>query len=453
MRVNRRDFLTTASGATALGLGLNLFSPDIFKRRLLAEPILGAKKLLFIFQRGGMDGINACIPRGDSEYNTTNRPTLFVSNNAVQNANYGGTDLGNGFAQLHPRMAKMMDLYNNGELAVLHRIGYRGQSRSHFDSQQYWENGTRDRNLEVGMFNRFVQETIAKQGNTFPAAALSGGLMVALRGPEPIPNFSSAPKFRLRGTAAQSQKFLGRKDGDGGPGRGLLGFYTGTRSFPSKPYRDILYRTGVVLADTMQTLQANGIDPDNYVPEPGADYPGGSFGDKLKQAAQLFKTTSVQILGINIGGWDTHTKQDKAHNRLLYDIGSAFSALRVDLQDQWDDTLVITMTEFGRTSKENGSLGTDHAEAAVVFAAGGGVNPNQNKRVYNCDSSTWANGDIFSTNNGRYLAHRTDFRAVMAEIFSKHFGDSQSVIDTVIPTYQSAKGEDAAGFVPLNFLS
>lgn len=442
MNLNRRDFLKTAGGVTALSLGLNAFSPPMFQRRLLAGLPGSPKRLIFIFLRGGMDGINAVIPRGDSSYNTTNRPTLYVPEGQA-------IDLGNGFAELHPRFSRMTDLYNAGQLAVIHRVGYKGQSRSHFDSQTYWENGTHDRDLQVGIFNRLVQESIAKTGNSFPAVGLSSNLMVALRGPEPIANFSDAPSFRLGGSASANSKFLGRKFEAGVTGRGLLGFYTGERDFPSKPYRDAVYRTGVVLADSMSLVQERGINPDTYVPANNADYPGGGFGDKLKQCAQLIKETPVQIIGVNRGGWDTHTNQDRAHNGLLYEIGHAFQALSTDLAGPlWDDTVVITMTEFGRTSKENGSFGTDHAEATVMFVGGGSVNGG----VYNCDSTTWRNGDMFSTSNGRYLAHRTDFRSVMAEIFRNHFGDDQSVIDKVIPNYGQLQAADQLGFTQLGFI-
>ncbi len=448
MTIKRRSFLQTAGGLTALSLGLNAWAPPVFKRRLLAGPAGGPKRLLFIFQRGGMDGINAVIPRGDAEYNTDNRPTLYVSEGEVENTPYGSLDLGNNFAQLHPRMYRMIDVFRAGHMAVVHRVGYRGQSRSHFDSQQYYENGTRDRNLEVGIFNRLIQESSTFQENSLPAIALSSSLPVAFRGLAPVPNFSNAPDFKLRGTDSQVAKYLGRKRDEGITGRGLLGIYTGEADDATKPYRGQMYRTGVALADAMKVIKDEGIDPETYVPHPDALYPSGSFGDKLKQAAQIFKSTDVQILGINKGGWDTHTNQGRAHNGLLYDMGRAFQAMATDLQDMWDDTLVISMTEFGRTSKENGSFGTDHAEATVMFIAGGNVNGG----VYNCDETTWSDGDIFSTSNGRYLAHRTDFRSILTEIFEDHFGDNASVLDKVIPDRAALAAADPLGFTKLGLI-
>lgn len=436
MDLNRRDFLKTGSGMTAMSLGLlGGLCPPFLQRRALAG-LLGTKKLLFIFQRGGMDGINAVIPRGDSDYNTTTRPTLYIPSGS-------GIDLGNGFAQLNPQLSRMMDVFNAGDLAVIHRVGYEGQSRSHFDSQQYWENGTRDRNLEVGIFNRHLTTSPAVETDGFSAAALSSGLPVALRGPRAIPNFNDPRRYRFRGTTSEMNKFLGQS-ATTGEGRGLLGFYDGTQDFPGKSYRNEVYGAGVVLTDTMAVLAESNVNQNTYVPENGADYGTSSFMTKVRLAAQLFKETPVQILGCNIGGWDTHTNQSNNLNGLLYEVAHAYEALHLDLQSQWNDIAVITMTEFGRTSNENGSFGTDHAEATAMFVAGGAVNGG----VYNCDSSTWRRGDMFSIND-RYLSHRTDFRSIMGEIFRGHFGDSDTVVNTAIPDYDGLAVADPDGFTSL----
>ena len=159
----------------------------------------------------------------------------------------------------------------------------------------------------------------------------------------------------------------------------------------------------------------------------------------------LLKHTDVRIVGLDIGGWDTHSNQggeNGNHANRLTDVAEAFQALYRDLESQWDDLVICAMTEFGRTSKENGSNGTDHAEGSVMFVGGGCVNPG----IYNChdisDSSGkgfhWetggSNSAIFEVNN-RYLSHRTDYRSVFAEIFAGHFGDTQQQLENVIPDY------------------
>ena len=136
----RRTFLRNALGASVLAPGL---LGTLGRQARAAETLDPNKKLLFIFQRGGSDGINTIIPRGDADYSTANRPTLFVPDASA-------IDLGNGFAQAHPALAPMMEIYNNsalngidgpGNLAIIHRVAYANQSRSHFDSQDYWERG------------------------------------------------------------------------------------------------------------------------------------------------------------------------------------------------------------------------------------------------------------------------------------------------------------------------
>lgn len=455
MNITRRHFLRIGSLAWG-ALGLNLFSPGLFQRRLFAGEISSDHKLLFIFQNGGNDGLNTVVPRGDSAYNTTTRPTLFLPENQA-------IDLGNGFAQFHPALQPMMEIYNHstlngqpgpGNLAVLHRIGYAGQSRSHFDSQQYWQNGVPGQSdLEEGIFYRHLSKTanLDSLDNAFVAAAISSSQMVALKGAKPFPNFSRAANFSFAGTPARSQKLLGRlpSHAGGGDGSGLMGLYGGPQDDPTKLYRPLVHQTGQLLGTTMSILQS-AVAQGNYTPENGAVYPDGSFGQKLREAAMLFKRTPVKIVGLTLGGWDTHTSQGQlngSHPNLLRQLAQGFQALYRDLESQWDKLLIVTMTEFGRTSEENGSRGTDHAESSVMFVAGGGVKGG----VYNCDASTWADGDLFSK-NGRYVAKRTDFRAVFGEIFTRHFGDSPQLLDDIMPGYAAAATNDPAGFRPLNFL-
>jgi uncharacterized protein (DUF1501 family) len=447
----RRDFIK-AGGLTAMALGLNALSPAIFRRRILAGPEESSKKLIFIFQRGGSDGVNTLIPRGDPEYSTANRPTLFIDE-------ADALDLGNGFAQLHPGLEPLMEIYNHtsltgtagpGNLAVIHRVGYQGQSQSHFDSQQYWENGLPGQpSYEEGMLYRQVERTMDPATNHLVAAAISSTQMVALKGRFSLPTISSSQGFSFQGSPQKIQKFLGRlpSAAGGGDGRGMLGAYGGPRDSATHPYRDLVYGTGLVLADAVSIVQdAVALGP--YAPENGAVYPSGSLGTKLQEVALLLKRTPVRVLGVNVGGWDTHTNQGGAtgyHSGLLGTLAQGFQALYRDLQDQWQDLVIVTMTEFGRTSVENGSGGTDHAYACVVLCAGGAVKGG----VYNCDATTWSPGDLFSQ-RGRYVKHRTDYRAVFGEIFATHFGDDASTLDYVIPGYSAMAAQPE--FAPLGFI-
>lgn len=451
MNLSRRGFLSRAcTGA----FGASILSPIMFNRQALGGLIDQNKKLIFIFQRGGNDGINTVIPRGDSEYNDTNRPTLFIPESQ-------GLNLGNSFAQLHPALAPMMELYNKqalngqagpGNLAVIHRVGYADQSRSHFDSQDYWERGTPgDTESQEGMFYRHLIESKSADGS-FVAASLSSSQLLGLKGDHPFPNFERINDFGFAGTAAQNTKFVGKLPTAPGSadGKGMRGLYGGKPSRPRTPYAELVHGTGKALGETLGVLR-DAVGQGAYTPANGAAYPNGSFGAKLQEAALLLKRTPARILGLNIGGWDTHSGQGGAngsHANLLASIAQGFNALYKDLQDQWKDIVIVTMTEFGRTSKENGSRGTDHAEASCVFVAGGGVKGG----VYNCDSTTWKTGDIFSTTSSRYLARKTDFRSIFGEIFTGHFGDDVAILDKLMPGYSAAAGKTPSDFKTLGIM-
>lgn len=451
---NRRDLLRTG-GLAALGLMLPpLAGPSFLGRKLFAGTGTTAKKMIFIFQRGGNDAVNTVIPRGDLEYSQANRPTLFINDATA-------IDLGNGFAQLHPAMEPMMEVYNHtllngvagpGNLAVLHRIGYPSQSRSHFSAQQYWENGVPgDETLQEGMLYRRFASDPTFTSEPFPGAFLDDALAISLRGAVPVPAFPAVEDFSFDGTLSEIARFLGQLPSSPGgtDGKGLYGAYGGPPDLPSAPYRDLLMPTGVKLGESVSTVQ-DALAQGPYVPENGATYPTGTFGTQLSEIAMLMKRTPATILGVNIGGWDTHTNQGTlagTHPNILGDLAQGIQALSRDLQAQWDDVLVVTLTEFGRTSLENGSRGTDHGASTAMFVAGGSVAGG----VYNCDASTWATGDLF-TENGRYVAANSDYRAIFAEIFQQHFGDDPAMMDSFIPGYDAAAAANPGLFAPLGFL-
>jgi hypothetical protein len=290
MNINRREFLKL--GPLAWGaMGINMMAPSLFQRRLLAAELPSDRKLIFIFQNGGNDGINTMIPTGDPQYNNDTRPTLYIPPNQA-------IDTGNGFAHLHPALQPMMEIYNKtslngqagpGNLAVLHRIGYSGQSQSHFDSQQYWQNGVPGKAyLEEGMFYRHLTQTLDLNDpdNAFVAAAISSSQMVALKGNYPFPNFSRATDFSFGSNQAKSRKFLGALPAlEGGPGgTGIFGLYGGTKDDPSKVYRPLVHNTGQQLGRTMNTLQS-AVALGTYAPANGAVYSNDGSGDAFQTHA------------------------------------------------------------------------------------------------------------------------------------------------------------------------
>ena len=360
---------------------------------------------------------------------------------------------------MHPALGALHDVHQTGKLATLHRIGYQDQSRSHFDSQQYWENAEPGSNLEEGFLYRHVNETIDTMANPLAAASISNQLMVMLKGQNALPHIPDIANYAFGPAGSpQADKLLGSAPNGGDPGSGVLGWYS--QPVTGLNYDALVKNTGITLASSIQSLEDAGVDPATYMPENGATYPnqdapegfGGNtflFFRRLRDAAMLMKLTDMQIVGLEAGSFDTHAQQgaqNGAQANLLAMIGHGVRSLSLDLQSLWDDVLVLTISEFGRTSEENGSGGTDHGEAGCQFLAGGSVNGG----VYNCDSTTWANGDMLSTPNGRYVAHVTDYRSVLGDIFSSHFGVDPATLDTIIPGLSDHAGEpdfDSLGFL------
>ena len=445
---------------TALGLG----GTPPFLRQTLAAPSISGKKLLFIFLRGGIDAVQAVIPYGDQgragagiKTYLEARPTLGVPTNLAHDLN--------GFASLHPAVQssdsedspQLASIFNGTvdergpQLAILHRIGYESQNRSHFSSQQFWENGVPGAvQLESGVFNNYLTAYPQPEA-ALRAATLGKDQAVLLKGQVLTPVLRSVDEFAL-----PSNVPLGSVPTESNPaGLSLKGLY-GQSEFNTRiPYEALTYSTGAALLDNLQFFEDT-VRNAPYSPEPDAQpYYGAiadrAFAESVINSARLLKQVSdVEITGCNQDGYDTHGGEDTRFPILMRDLSLALTALYHDLKPLWDDTLVMTLSEFGRTSSENGNLGTDHGEATAMFMMGGSVLGG----VYNCDPSTWDHGDLFSTPNGRYVSHRTDFRAVYHEVITRHFGDPEGRIDTIIPGYTELSDADAAGYLePLGFLA
>ncbi len=450
---SRRSFLR-GCGLTLTGFGVSSLLPTSLVQQAFAMADADAR-LLFIFLRGGNDGINAVIPHGDPDYNSTNRPTLYIPPAEA-------IDLGNGFASLHPALEYLVEPYNAGDLAVLHRIGYHHSSHSHFDGQRIWENGDPTRSkLFEGWLYRYIQENAMAAGADIPVLTVQSTPPLLTRGDERFINVANPDQFdylfpdpkRAKFTSAWRRRY-----------EALAGL---------EPYRPVLSQTDLVLTDTLDEYASWGqdswhpTDPDtgwHLFPvsnETNPDDPAGPGGKKFDAGSYPFfqslklcalallesdpsNTNGTRIAGAQLDGWDTHENQGQAGGTqavLLSWLSYGLRSLRIVLSGAatneprnyasiWHKTAVTTLSEFGRTSRENGSFGTDHANASCLFLEGGGVNGG----VYNCDPSTWPAGVQFGI-DGRYLLERTDYRAVFWELLRDHMGASAATVDSVFPGY------------------
>ena len=454
--LNRRGFLRIGGAGLALGALSPVIGNPFLSNRLHAAGGSGnPKKMMIVFLRGGNDGVNTVIPHGDSTYNQVERPTLFIPPTA-------SIDL-NGFAALHPQMGLMKEVYDTGDLAVIHRVAYDNQSRSHFTSQQLWENaypaGGGNEEVEEGWVNRLLASDPALSSSPLSGISISNNQQVAFRGDYPLVHMRNIEGYQL-GTNPIDLKMVGAAPGGGSDGSGLLGVYG--RTPDAAEYDAKLRGIGMTMASSLDALTAAGVDEDAYVPANGAFYPDSTNTDgfsnrlrtffrQLKNGAQLLKETDSRIVGVELGSFDTHSNQqvaNGAHSDNVRGLSRALHSLQLDLTDVnnniWNDTLILVVSEFGRTSRENGSQGTDHGEASCLFVAGGGINGG----TYNCDALTWSDGDMFSCCNNRYVAQRSSFLTIYAEIIDRHFSQP-GLLDTVIPAWSTYVGPqyDYVGFM------
>jgi uncharacterized protein (DUF1501 family) len=390
---SRRVFLK--NGALALvSLG---FAPSFLARTAFAAGTgRRAKQLIAIFQRGAVDGLSVVVPYGEADYYRA-RPTI-----AIARPGGGAQDTAldlDGFFGLNPRLGALKPFWDSRDLAIVHACGSPDSTRSHFDAQDYMESGTPGlKSTEDGWLNRYLQARQAEQMSTFRAVALTQQLPRMLQGHAPALAMSQIAQFGIRGGAGAA-----------------IG--TSFEAQYASAADQVLNGIGREAFDAMKTLRI--ADPAQYRPEHGADYPRSPFGQALKQIAQLSKANlGLEIAFADLGGWDTHVNQGSAQGQLatrLDDFSRAIAALVTDLGDRMVDTVVVTMSEFGRAVSENGNRGTDHGHGNAMTIIGGGV---RGGHVY----GKWPGLAADRRYERRDLAVTTDFRDVFGEIVVRHLG-------------------------------
>ncbi len=367
------------------------------------------KVLITVFQRGAVDGLNMVVPFGESRYYDL-RPNIAIPKPA--SAADGAVDL-DGFFGLHPSLKSLKPIYASGKLAIVHAAGSPDPTRSHFDAQDYMESGTPGRKAtNDGWLNRSL---VAEPGHNSPVRAVSLGTALprALRGHNDAVAINNLADFQVKDTAgAQSFESM----------------YAGSVD-------KVLNGTGRETFDAVKLMQ--GIQKQQYTPSGGAKYPTSRFGQSLKQIARLVKAdVGLEVAFTDFGGWDTHVNEVGPKPtvgqlaNLLTDFGDSLAAFYSDLADRMDDIVVVTMSEFGRTAKENGTRGTDHGHANAMFVMGG---PVHGGKIY----GEWPGMAQEQLYEGRDLAVTTDFRDVLGELVTRHLGNRE--LARVFPGYDAPR--------------
>ncbi|HEX8174345.1 MAG TPA: DUF1501 domain-containing protein [Pyrinomonadaceae bacterium] len=407
--MNRRFFLK--SGGVALAsIGIMSVAPSFLERVAQAQNVTGGRRktLIAIFQRGAVDGLNMVVPYGEKEYYEL-RPSLAIAKPQAGNRD-AAIDL-DGFFGLHPSLSSFKPLWDSKRLAIVDAVGSPDNTRSHFDAQDYMESATPGvKSTRDGWLNRFLQSKPDERATPFRAVSMTQNLPRVLQGRANALAISNLADFTIR-AGAYSQSVQG-----------------GFESIYEKSVRDVLGGTGRETFEAVNYLKK--VNPAQYRPENGAQYPRGAYGTALLQIAQLIKAgVGLEVAFTDVGGWDTHVNQGGARGQLAFrltDFAAGISALVTDLGKRMDDVLILTMSEFGRTARENGNRGTDHGHANAMFVIGNQV---RGGRVY----GEWPGLKSDKLYEGRDLALTTDFRDVFGEIASKHLGNTN--LQTVFPGY------------------
>jgi uncharacterized protein (DUF1501 family) len=384
--------------------------PTWLSRALYAKDETGQRKkiLIAIFQRGAVDGLNVVVPHGEQAYYAL-RPSIAIPR--PDGTAKAAIDLDGRFG-LHPSLHSLKPLWDRNMLAVVHAVGSPDPTRSHFDAQDYMESGAPGyKNVYDGWLNRAM---CREEGpSAVRAVSLTPELPLTLRGGKQALAITNLADFEVKDPrlAATFESMYGT---------------TADR---------VLNGTGRETFEAIKLVQS--IQKTPYTPADGANYPGSRLGKSMLQIARLIKAdVGLEVAFTDVGGWDTHVNETgpQPHTgqlaNLLRDFGDTLAAFAQDLGDRMADVTVVSMSEFGRTAKENGDRGTDHGHANVMLVLGGAV---KGGHVY----GEWPGMEREQLHEGRDLMVTTDFRTVLSELVTKQLGNRQ--LATVFPHFAETK--------------
>lgn len=400
--MQRRQFLNAfaASAGLLLPLGPHAWAATLAPGS--AAPT--ARKLVVVMLRGAVDGLNVVAPVADAEYARL-RPSIALARPGAED---GALAL-DGYFGLHPALAPLLPLWEQKKLAFVHASGSPDASRSHFDAQDYMESGTPGvKSTQEGWMNRLLA---ALPGETSPTRALSIGPVMPriLGGAMPATNLAN-------GAAGTRATPLDRP----AVGRAFDRLYAGDARFGKVYAEGRAAHQEVMNAAMMAEMQA----ADN-----GAPLPNGFPDDAARLATLMRNQPNIQLAFVALGGWDTHANQGAGKGQLasrLQPLGQGLATLAQRLGPLFDDTVIVVMSEFGRTARENGNRGTDHGHGNAMWLLGGKVRGGQ-------VAGQWQGLAEAQLNEGRDLPVTTDFRQVLAQVAERHLRLDASALARIFP--------------------
>ncbi|MBX9688113.1 MAG: DUF1501 domain-containing protein [Candidatus Obscuribacterales bacterium] len=405
--MNRREFLKAAGMATA-----SCFLPGFQAWAVESNSKTSSnKKLVVVFLRGAIDGLNVVVPHGDPAYYSMRQKI------ALQAPGSPGTALAldRDFA-LHPSLAALMPLWQKKKLAFVLNAGSPDPTRSHFDAQDYMETGMPGNKVaSTGWMQRLLAQM---PDNHSPVRAINVGSTTPriLAGPiaaatyAPSAKRRRAPIDRADISSEFQQMYKGRNDD-----------------------LEHAFLEGIAARNTINTALAGDEMNAEMQAANGGALAANKFGGFGKQLGKLMHDEAkVQVAFVALGGFDTHVNQGNEKGQLanqLNVLGTGLSELSAALGPSFDDTTIMVISEFGRTAKENGNGGTDHGHGNLIWLLGGDINGG---KLY----GRWNGMSQKELYEGRDLPVSTDFRSVISSVIGEHLRLSQSQLEAIFPGFK-----------------
>jgi len=352
-----------------------------------------ARRLIVVQLSGGNDGLNTVIPYRNDLYFKA-RPTLALKETA------GILPLSDDLG-LHPAMKGLKGLYDQGQLAVLNAVGYPNPDRSHFRSMDIWQTGSgSEQLLTTGWLGRYLDSSCAGCALPYQALEVDDTLSLALKGQL---RKGLAVKTPAKFHQLTQSRYLSRLSQE-------------KPAATATSELDYLYKT---LAETASSAEY--LYDKSKVHASTATYPNTELGRNLKTTAELIGSgVESRVYYLALSGFDTHVRQHEQQGRLLGELSDGLAALAADLQksNEWENTLVMVFSEFGRRVTQNASNGTDHGTANNVFLLSGAL---RKPGLLNAPAS------LADLDQGD-LRYQVDFRSLYASILTDWLGADDKLV-------------------------
>ncbi len=405
--MDRREFLKAAGMASLCGM-----LPEFSAWAAESQAKNNGNKLVVVFLRGAIDGLSVIVPHSDPAYYSM-RPKIAIPRPGGEG---GALALNNDFS-LHPSLSMLLPLWEKKSLAFVQNSGSPDPTRSHFDAQDYMESGAPgNKVMSTGWLNRLLSQL---PNNQSPVRAINLGATTPRILQGPIASASYAPSQR-RGRSPIDRQGISDE---------FMQMYGGRKDEMEKTFLE-----GLEARATINSALAEGTNQEMMQANQGA-VPVNNFGNFGKQLGKLIhEEPAVQVSFVALGGFDTHVNQGSSKGQLagkLSVLGTGLAQLVEALGDSYNKTMIMVVSEFGRTVKENGNGGTDHGHGNTIWLLGGKVNGGQMYGRWN----GMGQRDLYE---GRDLPVTTDFRSVIGSIIGEHMQLSQAQLATIFPSFQIA---------------